>query len=112
MKKNITTILLAIVLLGLSYGVTMFQEWNREYMKKQKVKEEIQTIYKCIKKDKEEIAKFKKSIEESDINSHKIRTAKIYIKYYNREIESHYLELERLLNKVLVNGNELENLNP
>jgi len=100
MKPNITTILTAIVLLGLSYGVTMFQEWNREYMKKQKVKEEIQTIYKCIKKDKEEIVKFEKSIEGSDVNSHKIRTTKIYINYYNREIKSHYLELERLLNKV------------
>ena len=46
MKPNITTILTAIVLLGLSYGVTMFQDWNIEYTKKQKVKEEIQTIYK------------------------------------------------------------------
>jgi len=86
MKQNITTILTAIVLLGLSYGVTIFQEWNSEYMKKQKVKEEI--------------AKFEKSIEGSDVNSHKIRTTKIYINYYNREIKSHYLELERLLNKV------------
>jgi len=90
-KETITTILLAIVLLGLSYAVTLFQNWNKEDTKKQ----EIQSIHKSIQNDKAEILKLEKSIDECDENSSKIAYMKVVIEHYNREIEEYYLKLKK-----------------
>ena len=94
-KETTTTILLVIVLLGLSYGVTLFQSWFQNWNKEDTKKQEIQEIHKSIQNDKAEIKKLEKSIEESDENSRNIVYMKIYIDHYNREIKAYYLELKR-----------------
>jgi Tfp pilus assembly protein PilO len=94
-KETRTTILLVIVFLGLSYGVTLFQSWFQNWKKEDAKKQEVQAIYKSIQIDKAEVEKLKKSIKEIDRNS-SIAYMKIVIEYYNREIEAYYLELKML----------------
>ena len=94
-KESRTTMLLVIVFLGLSYGVTLFQSWFQNWKKEDAKKQEVQAIYKSIQIDKAEVLKLEKSIEKSDENSSNIAYMKIVIKYYKREIEEYYLKLKR-----------------
>jgi type II secretory pathway pseudopilin PulG len=94
-KEFISTTILAIILLGMSYYISIFQDWNKKREEKNELERSIEVSIEIIKKDKNKILELEKEIG-LDKNDRGNSSRKLYIQYYNNEIKYECLSIQNI----------------